>query len=256
MLRLGFLCLMLISLLKFSSTLECEDTQTGTIVRLSLFPQIVDGVHNWQPLIDAHVKYPSVPVWVVLNVARGPGSIANRHYVSAINMLHQSGIKTMGLIQTYYGQRDQSIVEQEMDKWKTFYNVTGIHLNQMANGNNQSLADYFKHLSQSARRKGFKFIVGNPRRIVPEIYVDTVDTIIIHQAAGFPSIDQYCGGNANFPAKYWGIFSNNVTLSENKEKILAARNCVGFIYTTDITGSNPWSTLPPYLEDLFYLLQL
>lgn len=171
-------------------------------------------------------------------------------------MLHQSGINTLGLIQTYYGQRDPFIVEQEMDKWKEFYNVTGIHLNQMANANVQSLADYYRDLNLSAKRKGFKFLVGNPRRIVPERYISTVDTIIIHQRPGFPSVDEYCGWNAKFPVKHWGIFANNVTLADSKEQILAARNCVGFIYVNDNNISNPWNFLPSYLDELFHLLQL
>jgi len=236
---------------------SAETCETGTIIPLYLYPQRKNGIHNWQPVIDSYGNY-SIPVWAIVNVNSGPGSQLDANYVEAIDMLKIKGIHTLGYVKTNYANRDISLVKQEVDTWKTLYQPEGIFFDEMTNGKNSIYVNYYKQLHDYAKENEFKFTVGNPGTDVDESYVNTVDTIMIYELSGsFPSFSQYCGYHANYPKNKWGIFPYNLpSLRDIQEKILAAKNCVGFIYVTDDYGSNPWDTLPSYLKELFSLLEI
>jgi len=240
--------------LELSSGETCD---TGTIVPLYLYPQSENGIHNWQPLIDAYKNY-SIPVWAIVNVYNGPGSNLDINYVQAINMLKSNGIHTLGYVLTNYTKRDISLAKQDVDNWKTLYETEGIFFDEMTNEKNANFISYYTQLDNYAKEKEFKFTVGNPGTDVDISYIGTVDTIMIYELSGsFPTINQYCGIHANYPKKQWGIFPYNLpSVTDIQEKILAAKNCVGFIYVTDDYGANPWDTLPSYLKELFSLLKI
>jgi len=230
---------------------------TGTIVPLYSYPQIKNGVHNWQPLIDAYANY-SIPVWAIVNVNSGPGLQLDANYASGINLLKKNGIHTLGYVATNYSKRDISLVKQDVDYWKTFYKPEGIFFDEMSNGNIANQVNYYAQLQTYAKGKQFTFTVGNPGTDIDLAYVNTLDTIMIYESSGsFPSFSQYCGVHANYPKNKWGIFPYNLpSLVNIRENILAAKNCVGFIYATDDLGINPWDKLPSYLKELFSLLKL
>lgn len=61
-----------------------------------LYPQVNNGVHNWQKLIDAKATYPTVDIWAIVNQNSGPGNSKDPNYVDAINRLKAAGIPTLG----------------------------------------------------------------------------------------------------------------------------------------------------------------
>jgi len=240
--------------LKLPSMVTCD---TGTIVPLYLYPQTINGIHNWQPLIDAYKKY-SIPVWAIINVNNGPGTKSEKNYVQAINMLKSNGIHTLGYVRTNYGKQDISLVKKDVDTWKSLYKPEGIFFDEMANEKNANLVSYYTQLDKYAKGKEFTFTVGNPGTDVDMSYVGSVDTIMIYESSGsFPTASQYCGVHANYPKKRWGIFPYNLpSLTNIQDQILAAKNCVGFIYVSNDSGANPWDTLTSYLKELFALLKM
>lgn len=159
---------------------------------------------------------------------------------------------------TNYAKRNLSLAKQEVDNWKMFYKPEGIFFDEMTNDKNANHVDYYLQLHNYAKGLQFNFTVGNPGTDVDLAYVNAVDTIMIYELSGsFPSFSQYCGVHANYPKKKWGIFPYNLpSITDVREGILAAKNCVGFIYVTDDNGNNPWDTLPSYLKELFSLLKI
>lgn len=250
-----WICIVLAILFNFQ--LSSGATETGTIVPLYLYPETKNGVHNWQPLIDAYTNY-AIPVWAIVNVYNGPGSQIDTSYAEAINMLKTKGIHTLGYVSTNYTNRDISLVKHDVDVWKTLYTPEGIFFDEMTNEKNVNYVDYYKQLDNYAKGKGFIFTVGNPGTDIDLTYVDTVDTIMIYELSGtFPTFNQYCGVHANYPKEKWGIFPYNLpSITDIQESILDAKKCIGFIYVTDDYGANPWDTLPSYLKELFSLLKM
>ncbi|KAJ6638949.1 Spherulin-4 [Pseudolycoriella hygida] len=245
-----------VAILFFTKLAYGETCETGTIVPLYLYPEIKNGVHNWQPLIDAYSNY-SIPVWAIVNVHNGPGLQLDANYVHAINLLKANGIHTLGYVLTNYTRRAMSLAKQDVDNWKTFYEPEGIFFDEMSNVRDENNVNYYKELDSYAKGKRFNVTVGNPGTAIDLAYVDAVDTIMIYESSGkFPHFSEYCA-NANYPKKKWGIFPYNLqSIADIRESILAAKNCVGFIYVTDDFGDNPWDTLPAYLNELFSLLKI
>ena len=233
----------------------CIALKVSTIVPLYLYPEVVNGVHNWQPLINAYKNH-SIDVWAIVNTNSGPGSQLDSNYMSAINKLKEAGVKTLGYVRTNYGKQSISTVKSDINKWKSFYNPRGIFFDEMANTKSSSLIKYYKDINDYAKgTKGFEFTVGNPGiDTIPE-YVNTVDTIMIYETdTGFPSNSSYSGWHDSYPKEKWGIFPFNLPNLE-VAKILDAKKHVGFIYLTNDKLPNPWDSLPPYLDTLFGLLE-
>lgn len=191
-------------------------------------------------------------------VNSGPGLQLDANYNHAIDLLKTNGIHTLGYVSTNYTKRNISLAKQDVDNWKIFYQPEGIFFDEMANEKNANQVDYYLQLHNYAKGKQFNLTVGNPGTDVDMAYVNTVDTIMIYELSGsFPTFSQYCGVHANYHKKKWGIFPYNLpSVSDIRESILAAKNCIGFIYVTDDNGNNPWDTLPSYLNELFSLLKI
>lgn len=226
--------------------------ESGTIIPLYIYP--VDN-NSWQQLYDAYSAHP-IPTWAIVNVNSGPGTSLDPNYVNAIRQLQSTGIETLGYVYTLYGNRSQTDVRTEMDRWKTFYNTTGIFFDEMAYVDDNTKVQYYQNLSNYAKEKGFTFTVGNPGTRTLSKYFATVDNIVIFEEdSGFPSQEKICSQDTNGKGRgSVSILSYNIS-SLDPSAITAVKDCAGFVYVTDDSGDNPWDTLPNYLTQLFGLLR-
>lgn len=228
--------------------------ERGSIIPLYSYPLTQSGTDAWKPLKDAVAQYP-VEVWAIVNPNNGPGSSKDFIYATAISNLKKAGIKTLGYVYTNYTRRARKVVQTDMNNWKAWYKPHGIFFDEMTNDNVTSHINYYAALDAYAKKQGYSFTVGNPGSNVPLGYFEAVDTVMIYESSSYPSDNAVCNPKYNsLPGREaLGMFPYNVP-TLNETAILAAKECLGFIYATDDSGANPWDSLPPYLKSLFEIL--
>jgi hypothetical protein len=198
--------------------------------------------------MDAKAAHPGVPIVGIINPKDGPGSAPNSSYTALVGQLRSAGVVVLGYSHTSYGARDATAVEAELSNYATWYNVSGVFLDQMAyKAGHES---YYGNLTAYARSNGLTMVVGNPGVDVAPSYAGTVDTIVIYEDSGFPYPATLGGWHAGYPKSNWAVLSFNVP-SLDRSCIVSASNFVGYVFATDSAFyPSPWDSLPPYFGDL------
>ncbi|MCI0557056.1 MAG: spherulation-specific family 4 protein [Nitrososphaera sp.] len=215
---------------------------TGIIVPLYSYPG-----DTWDELVRIKNNSPGVPIIAIVNPSNGVGSVKNPDYVSGINEFKSAGIIVLGYVWTDYAKRDISQVKSEISKYKNWYAVDGVFFDAMSNG--QRKAYYYKNLSNYANSKGLEYTIGNPGTDTREKYIGTVDSIVIHENAGIPSLSYLDGWHSTYEKKNFSFVSYDVE-SLDESYIVTATQYVGYLYVTDDALPNPYDSLPGYFEQL------
>ncbi|QLH37195.1 MAG: hypothetical protein HWD61_14480 [Parachlamydiaceae bacterium] len=127
----------------FSVLMNALDTvNVGTIFPFYIYPT----PSAIQPLIDTANAYPNVPIWVILDPATGPGQTIDQNYVNAVTQFRAAGINILGYVNTNYGRRSKTQVQNDIRKWINFYKPDGIFLDLMSVNHNyySSITAYAK----------------------------------------------------------------------------------------------------------------
>ena len=219
---------------------------TGVMVGLYFYPLN----NSWDYLINLKNQYPNVPVVAVINPDNGAGSIKDNFYASQVSKLQSAGITTIGYVYTNYAQRDVNQIFQEIDKYNIWYNVDGIFFDEVANFGQEN---YYRGVSQYAKSQGVSYTVGNPGTNIPVSYIGVMDTYIIYENRGLPSLTSLANiypdyDKRNFAITSYGVF--NLRASD----ISSISNYVGYLSITDDDLPNPYNTYPSYLELIFATL--
>jgi hypothetical protein len=85
-------------------------------------------------------------------------------------------------------------------------------------------------------------------------YVGTVDTILIYESSGLPTLTSLGGWHAQYDKQNFGIIPYGIP-SLDAAFVASARLDVGFVYLTDGTLPNPWDSLSPYFDGLLAALE-
>ncbi len=221
----------------------------GTIVPLYSYPS--DAA--WKAIVAAKQAHPSVTVRAIINPDSGPGASKDMAYATGIATLNAAGIVVLAYVATTYGQKAPAAAQAEIDTYKTWYpGLKGIFFDEMSNKAGDE--PYYQGLDYHAKGTGYTVTVGNPGAAIPASFVGTVDTILIYESEGLPtvaSLDVFSGTYApnNFGVIPYGVPALDAAF------VTAARAHVGFIYLTDDGLPNPWDALPPYFSALLGALE-
>jgi hypothetical protein len=222
---------------------------SGTIVPLYTYP--TDP--SWAALITAAKAHPKVTVRAVINPNSGPGTSKDPGYVSGIPTLGAAGIIVFGYVATTYGAKSTANVHAEIDSYKSWYpGIQGIFFDEMSN--TAGMESYYTAISQYAKGQGYGTTIGNPGTDTLSSYVGTVDTIMIYEDSGLPSLSSLAGWHTQYDKHNFGIIAYGIP-SVDATFVTSARMDVGFIYLTNDTLPNPYDTLPPYIDGLLAALE-
>jgi hypothetical protein len=214
---------------------------TGLIVPLYSYPG-----SNWTNLVWAKQVNENVPIIAVVNPNDGPGWSQDINFVLGINTLQSAGVSVIGYVWTDYGARSITNAEADILAYKNWYGVNGIYLDQMSNIPGWEW--YYSTLNSYAKSLGMTLVVGNPGASVPPSFVGTVDSIVIYENSGSPSLSslsQYQGeGKGNFAVVAYSVSSLDAAY------VQAASSDIGYIYLTDGAWPNPYSSDASYLDGL------
>jgi hypothetical protein len=142
-------------------------------------------------------------------------------------------------------------MEAQIDTWKSFYpTVQGIFFDEQSNSTSD--VAHYQTLSQYAKSKGFTYTVGNPGTDVPAAYIGAVDTMLIYESDGLPSISSLQAWSAYAPSNF-GIIPYKCSMDAAFVK--QARQYVRYVYLQSDDLPNPWDSLTTFFGDLLAALE-
>jgi hypothetical protein len=225
----------------------------------------------WQGLYSVATSNPNLKIVMVLNPDNGNFGLGeglvdqatmtsaqpNADIYWAVQQMRQApNIAIIGYVYTSYGNRDIAIAEQRIDLYKQLYNITkGIFFDEMANTDGKQ--QYYRDLTAYTRNvAGMTYTMGNPGTSTLESYVGTVDTLLVYEGKGYPTIAtiQSRTFNGKYDKNNFGVIPYGVTRYD-AAWVSKARGMAGYIYVTEDTAPNPWDTLSKYSSQLARDLQ-
>ena len=225
-----------------------SSTAGGTIVPLYTDP----SDSSWKAIVTAAVAHPTVHVVAIVNPADGPGSSRNSGYTSGIAALQAAHIEVIGYVATGYGSHSIASMESQIDQWKAFYpTLQGIFFDEQSNSTSD--VAHYQTLSQYAKSVGLSYTVGNPGTDVPAAYVGALDTMLIYESDGLPSVSSLAQWSSYAPGNF-GIIPYHVS-AMSSTFVKQARQYVGYVYLQNDDVPNPWDSLPSYFADLLAALE-
>ncbi|HXU64404.1 MAG TPA: spherulation-specific family 4 protein [Polyangia bacterium] len=230
------------------STGTTTGASAGTIVPLYTDPTDI----SWTAIATAALAHPKVQVVAIVNPSDGPGPSKDQDYVAGIASLLAANIKVIGYVATGYGSHSIASMEAQMDTWKSFYpNVQGIFFDEQSN--DPTLVSHYQTLSQYAKSKGLNYTVGNPGTGVPTSYIGAVDTMLVYESDGLPSMSSLQAWSAYAPTNF-GIIPYKVSAID-ATFIKQAKQYIHYVYLQKDDLPNPWDSLTPYFADLLAALE-
>ena len=224
-------------------------TATEILIPAYFYPSANPSLSYWDEIGAAASQ---VGVTAIMNPNSGPSATQNSDYVAALNLFRTAGGKTIGYVPTTYGARSQVAVLADVQKYKDFYQVDGIFLDEMSNL--PSNLAYYQAVYAGIKIINSAFrVVGNTGVNAPESYLSAADVLVTYENATAANY------NANVPDSWTknqaaNRFSSLLYNIPTKLEMLNAvvrgkKNNVGYVYVTDDVLPNPWDTLPAYWAD-------
>lgn len=236
---------------------------TGILVPLYVYPADIHTNPVYNRLIDLKRRYETVPIWVILNPASGPGKTADANYLKAIGRLKGAGCVVLGYVSTGYGKRSVNDVKKEMEQWLKIYpNIQGIFFDEMIYEDTPEAVKYQTGLNTLASSLGFWPSVANPGADTPGRYfaAKAADVIVIHEGDAWPGEARikgdYFGGYSDFPPFSRAVLVHSMKTFDPKS-LAMVRKYVRWVYITDDPyrlndpkADNPWDSLSKHMEAL------
>lgn len=234
--------------------------RTGVYVPLFVYPA-GKGLEEYDRLVEARQRHPSVPVITTINPASGPGEFLDDNFVNATKKLQDGGVTVAGYVYAGYGPRDAGKIITDIDKYATWYGVDGVFIDEFANWTGYE--DKFRQIADYARSRGMEVVVANAGWEVAESYLGTVDTIGISEADGYVPPEMlrdcvYCASSGGWHYKhdktnFWFVRYAIDPLDEGYVREVS--KWVGLVYLTDGKSPVRWDHLPPYFDQLLATLE-
>ncbi|MFO0942294.1 MAG: spherulation-specific family 4 protein [Pirellulales bacterium] len=242
--------------------------RTGLIIPLYLYPANVHTNDSYNRIIALKREHDTVPFWVIVNPATGPGEQADQNYVKAIDRLLGAGCVVLGYVSTEYGKRDAQKVEDDLGRWQIMYpRVQGTFFDEMIYENSPAKIAHQKKLKAAADKRGFWPVVANPGTDTPEAYFkeNVADVIIVHESEKWPEESKlhgnYFGGYSDYPNHSRGVLVHSMKQLD-AAKVLMIQKYAKWIYVTqdeyrvgDPKAPNPWDAPSEHIETMCKLLE-
>src|SRR2546428_12586398 len=213
-------------------------SSSGVVIPLYTFP--TDG--SWAASLQTKNAHPNVPIIAIINPSDGPGGSSDSNYVQGVKNFQAAGIIVIGYVATGYASHGMSDLDAQISRYKNWYSVNGIFFDEMAN--NQGNENYYSTLNTYVKSLGMTYTMGNPGTTTLKSYVGTLDSIIIYESAGTPSLS-YLSSYSGHPKSNFAYIGLSVS-SLNTSYEVSSSNYVQWIYITDAGGGNPYDVLPSY----------
>jgi hypothetical protein len=205
---------------------------------------------------DLNAAAGTVPITAIMNPGNGPGNNVDSNYTAAVNSFRAAGGRVIGYVYSSYGQRSLSIVNADVDRYDSWYNIDGIFVDEMANTGPAEKLNYYKAIRDHAKAIDPNWeVMGNPGTHTIEQYLTwpTADKLMVFENVGiaYPNYTP-SAWNFNHDAEHFVHLVHTqpsaTTMLADLERAIAYN--AGGIYVTDDVMNNPWDRLPVYWDQL------
>lgn len=237
--------------------------RTGVLVPMYVYPANARTNAVYSRLVDLKRRYETVPMWVIVNPASGPGAKVDPNYTTAIDRLRGAGCVVLGYVTTSYAQRPEADVRADVDRWRAMYpGVQGVFFDEMTYADTDAGVKYQAALSRYAHDVGYWPTVANPGADTPGRYFasDAADVILIHEGNDWPKEERLKGdrasGYADYPPFTRGVLVHSMPTLDPVQ-VRMVRKYARWLYVTedlyrqnDPKADNPWDVLSKHLDVL------
>jgi hypothetical protein len=198
----------------------------------------------WQQAADTK----PVPTYMILDISGlGAGSSPVGHFQSIVKKERAAGVTILGYSSTGYGSRPLSQIEADVQHYKAWYGVTDMFLDEVKGVTSQ--LPYYRKLAHYIR----SYTAGTSIWINPGAYPDPSYMSVSNVVMAFEgSYAEY--HNIDVPS--WAFdyksdrFANTIYATSGSQvdsaiNLSKTRNA-GYVYVTNGSGGNPYSSLPTY----------
>src|SRR5271157_1383013 len=206
----------------------------------------IPAYFNLDSLWDqAIVGAPTVGI-MIMNPHNGPGAMPSHEYLTAISKAKSAGIRVLGYVHTRYGTRSQTDVKSDIDKYKAWYNISDIFLDE-ASGQTADLS-YYQHLADYIHTTAGAIVMLNFGIYPDESYMNIGDiaNVFENTYSAYPTAQIPSWAFKYPPTKFSHLIYGADRSAMTHVLALAQQRNVGYIYVTDGVLPNPWNTLPSY----------
>ena len=224
---------------RHSSPRRCDVT---AVLRLGLPAYGYPGTGVWE-----HLSALQAGALVIMDPADGPGRSIDPRYSAAVSTATRHGLCVLGYVTTDYGRRSAAEMKEEVERYREWYGVSGIFLDQAPASISSSAA--IAHAVSHIRASGLTLAI-NPGQ--PDI--DPHDAAIADHVVNFEG-PHSSYRRCRFPdwvrdvasTKFWHlIYEVRDARTMREVAAMASRAHAGVVYITDATMPNPWERLPEY----------
>jgi hypothetical protein len=235
--------------------------RSGVLVPMYVYPADIHTHPAYNRLIELKRRFETVPFWVIVNPASGPGEAADPNYVKAIDRLRGAGCVILSYVATGYGKRPVTDVAQDLAHWRRLYPKThGVFFDEMIYEDSPAAVAHQRQLHDAADERGYWPTVANPGAETPGRYfeAEVADLIVVHEAATWPDPvrlkGDYFGGYSDYPPSTRAVLVHSQSKFD-PAALARTRPYARWFYVThkpyrpnDPTAANPWDDLAKHLE--------
>ena len=208
----------------------------------------------WPTLVPAYAGPQAVtslaerdapPALVIVNPHNGVGAASQSAYAAAVKRAQRAGIKVIGYVSTAYGKRAASEVLAEAERYRRWYGVDGIFLDETSH--HAADLPYYRGLSDRLRPSAHP-LVFNPGVVPARAYFDLADVVVTFEGPFRDyreALARRPGWLGDQPA---GSIAHLVYAASpaDAETVAALRPHAGFVYVTAGVLPDPWGSVRGY----------
>jgi len=214
------------------------------------------GLKHWENLAAAAQR---IELEVILNPASGSGRQADPNYVAVARRLKTSGTRILGYVPTTYGERDPQEIDEELQRYRDFYDVDGFFIDEMSN--TTARLGYYVDLYSRIKGLDARYrVIGNPGTLPDPAYLEFATADVLVTFEGKATTHERFANPAwlrHHPPSRTAHIVYSAPTPESMHQTLrhAITHRVGWVYITDDNGTNPYDRLPTYWDQEVQALQ-
>jgi hypothetical protein len=189
------------------------------------------------------------PRAVVFNVDSGPGGARDPDFAAVAARTTAAGVPLLAYVDSRYGCRPPGEIIAELLRYREWYGVEGVFLDQVSAGRDQ-LAHY-ERIVAAVRDERAGPLVLNHGTYPDAGYADLADVLVTFEGP-WPAYERVCtpAWAMRAPASRFCHLVYGAPRTVLGRALRRAARCnTGVVYVTDRGGANPWDGLPEYLTD-------
>lgn len=215
------------------------------------FPLFAPPGPLWDNMLTHRNAHPSLPWIAIVDPHHGPGAQYDANYAENINKLQAANVTVLGYVSTLWAARPPELVKADIDRYKEWYNVDGIMLDEMIS--DPGFEGMYSGFADHAKSKGMSIVIGNVGTNISPSYASTVDAISTVEGDRTPPLSWLKGWQSNYDKSNFVYITYSQSWID-KEYVAESAKHVGSLYITDDTMPFPYDNFPTFLDEVLEML--